>query len=110
MPPQIIPEDYNLVRYKILDETKIKTIKESELPSAWRHKIYDLSVFQEFGRKRLFDKNLLGLYIHSSVAYPSHNYVLNPKHPEFRDSIQISEIKPYVFDLRLVQLFKTGIR
>ena len=106
IPPQIIPEDYCLVSYQISDETKIKTVKESELPPAWRQRIYNLSAFQEFGRKRLFDKNILGLYIHSSVAYPSHNYILNPKHPEFSDSIQISEIKPYIFDLRLIQLYK----
>lgn len=109
MHPQIIPEDYSLVIYHISDETKIETIKESELPSVWRKRGYDLAIFQEFGENRLFNKDLLGLYIHSSVAYPSHNYILNPKHNKFSDSIKISEIKPYLFDPRLIQLFKTGM-
>lgn len=109
MPPQIVPEDYCLVIYHISDQANIKTINESELPSIWRQRGYNLATFQEFGKNRLYDNNLLGLYIHSSVAYPSHNYILNPKHNKFSDSIKISEIKPYVFDPRLIQLFKTEI-
>lgn len=109
IPPQIIPENYSLVIYHISEQAKIETIEESELPSGWRQRGYDLATFQEFGKNRLFDKNLLGLYIHSSVAYPSHNFILNPKHNKFSDSIKISDIRPYVFDTRLIQLFKPRI-
>jgi len=110
MPPQIIPEDYSIVIYNISDTAEIVTIEESELPTNWRQEGFDLVTFQEFRRKHLFDTNKLGLKIHSSVAYPSHNYILNPKHEKFNDLVKISEIKKYVFDPRLIQLFKTGIR
>lgn len=110
MPPQILPEDYSLIIYNISDTAEIVTIEESELPSSWRQGGFDLVAFQEFGRKHLFDANKLGLKIHSSVAYPSHNYILNPKHEKFNVLVKISDIKKYVFDSRLIQLFKTGIR
>ena len=102
MPPQIIPDDYSLVTYNISDAAKIRTVAESELPPSWREGDYNLATFQEFGKNQLFDINLLGLYIHSSVAYPSHNYVLNSKHEKFQSSIKIIDIKSYVFDPRLV--------
>ncbi len=103
MSPQIIPDDYCLVSYHIFDNTLIETIDESELPALWRTSGYNLAAFQGFGKNRLFDKNLVGLYIYSAVAYPSYNYVLNPKHEKFADSISILEINPYVFDSRLIQ-------
>lgn len=106
MPPQIIPQEYCLVTYNISDNTEIENIAESELPVDWRNRASDLAFFQEFGKSRLFDKNLLGLCVFSSVAYPSHNFVLNPKHEHFSSLVKIIDIKPYVFDLRLIKLFK----
>ncbi|MCD4693666.1 MAG: RES domain-containing protein [Calditrichales bacterium] len=106
VPPQLIPDDYSIVRYEIQESLYIKNISEPELPKNWRVKNYDLKVFQNFGKVNLFDKELLGIYIHSSVSYPSHNYILNPNHKEFQSSIKIMDIKPYFFDPRLIQLFK----
>jgi RES domain-containing protein len=106
MPPQIIPDDYCLVSYSITNTSMIETIDEAELPESWRSGMYDPAVFQNFGRDRLFNKNLLGLYIHSAPAHPSHNYIFNPKHEQFADSVRISDVNPYVFDSRLMQIFE----
>ena len=108
MPPQIIPDSYSIVTFHISEESKIETIEESELPHGWRKGNFDLAVFQKFGKERLFEKNLLGLYIHSSVAYPSYNLIINPGHNEFTNRVKILEVKPYLFDPRLIRLFKTG--
>ncbi len=105
MPPQIIPNDYCLVTYFISEKANIETIPESELSPPWRQGSYDLAVFQKFGKICLYDKNLLGLDIHSSVAYPSRNYILNPKYKQFEESIDIKNIEPYSFDPRLILLF-----
>ena len=110
MPPQIIPDDYSIVTFHISDESKIETIEELELPKGWRKGSYDLALFQRFGKERLFERNLLGLQIHSSVAYPSYNLILNPKHSKFTSLLKVIEVKPYVFDPRLIQLFKIGVR
>lgn len=105
MPPRIIPDDYSIVTLNISDGSGIKTIEESELPRGWRKGSYDLVLFQRFGKENLFERGLLGLQIHSSVAYPSYNLILNPKYKGFTDLLKITEVKPYVFDPRLIHLF-----
>ena len=105
MSPQIFPDNYSIVTFHISDELKIVTIKESELPLGWRKGNYDLTLFQRFGKEHLFEKNLMVLKIHSSVAYPSYNLILNPKYRGFTNLLKITEIKPYIFDPRLVNLF-----
>ncbi|MEA1910236.1 MAG: RES domain-containing protein [Spirochaetota bacterium] len=106
MPPHIIPDNYSIVTFHISEKSKIKTVEESELPLGWCKGGYDLALFQRFGKEHLFEKKLMGLKIHSSVAYPSYNLILNPEYKGFTNSIKIIEIKPYVFDPRLMQLFK----
>ncbi len=104
--PQIVPDDYYLVTYELSDTIMIKTIKETMMPKGWRKGIYDLSAMQEFGKKHLFKKNILGIKIFSAVAYPSYNFVLNPLHSDFKRALKITNIKEYVFDPRLVMLIK----
>ena len=105
IPPQLIPDDYKLVTFHISDKTRIETIKESELPRGWRKGKYDLALFQKYGKEHLLKKDLLGIKIHSSVAYPSYNLVLNPEYKEFTKYLKIIEVKPYIFDPRLSNLF-----
>jgi RES domain-containing protein len=104
--PQIVPDNYCLVSYELSDTLEIKTIKESMMPKGWRKGIYDLSLMQEFGKKHLFDKSIVGIRILSAVAYPSFNLVLNPLHNDFKYAVKIKKIEKYIFDPRLVMLIK----
>lgn len=106
MPPQLIPDDYSLVSCQISENADIEKIDEAELAVDWRKKVSDISFFQKFGKIRLFDKKRMGLWLPSSVAYPSYNLVLNPRHEHFSAAVNILDIKPYIFDFRLIQLFK----
>ncbi|MEE9431934.1 MAG: RES domain-containing protein [Melioribacteraceae bacterium] len=101
MSPHLIPNDYSLVTFSIKNSTLLKKISERSLPENWRTQNYDLSVFQNIGKVKLFDKNLLGIFIPSSVAYPSYNIVVNPSHKKFKNSIKIKSVEPYIFDFRL---------
>lgn len=103
LPPQIVPDDYSITTFDILNMAKIETVKEAELPTGWRQGKYNISTFQKFGKERLFEKSLLGLRINSTVAYPSYNLVLNPKHNEFNHLIKIVNVEKYYFDSRLFQ-------
>lgn len=106
MPPQVIPDDYVMVTCRIDDNAPLIKIEENELPLQWREDKYSLSFFQSFGKSRLFDAGFLGMIIPSLVAYPSDNYVLNCVHKEFRSLVKILEVKSYIFDPRLIQIFK----
>ncbi len=108
LPAQLIPDDFSLIRYRISNKAPIRQIKDTELPESWRQKDYRLSEFQEYGRINLFEKKILGMRIPSFVAYPSHNFILNPNHPKFAKNVHIVDIQPYIFDPRLIGLFQTA--
>jgi len=105
MPPQLFPDDYMMVTCQIEDTTQIIKVEETELPDQWREGKYSLTVFQSFGKSRLYDNDYLGMIIPSSVAFPSCNLILNCSHKEYQSSIKILEYKPYIFDPRLLEIF-----
>ncbi len=109
MPPQIFPDAYSLVCLTISEHADMGQITEKDLPPDWRSVSYNLSVFQNLGKKRLFEAKKLGLMIPSSVAYPSMNFVFNARHPDFSKMVNIREITPYFFDPRLILTMGKGI-
>lgn len=58
------------------------------------------SVTQELGDKWLASLSLRVLRVPFAIVPLEYNFLLNPYHPDF-SSIQIVEIVPFVFDLRL---------
>jgi len=95
----IIPKDYQMISIEIPDNIKQKEIAVSNLPDNW--KSFPPTHFtQSFGDNFVKEDKYLVLKVPSAVVEGDFNYILNPKHKEFR-KINIVEIKSFYFDSRL---------
>ncbi len=74
--------------------------KPSRYPDAWRNYPHDPAT-QEFGTRWATELRSAALRVPSAVVPGEFNYLLNAKHPDFRQ-VQIGNPEPFTFDGRLV--------
>ena len=94
-----MPDDFVMVEIEIPDEVKFTVAERTELSKNWNAFPYDLKtqgVGDDFVRKEEFCL----LKIPSAVVPGDHNYLINPKHPDFK-KIKISTVEKFPFDERL---------
>ncbi|MDP9076971.1 MAG: RES family NAD+ phosphorylase [Bacteroidota bacterium] len=78
---------------------KIKTINLKDLPANWID--YDqMTITQRIGEKWIRDNESAILQVPSSIVSEEVNYLINPKHPDFK-LIKIVKAQPFVFDSRI---------
>lgn len=94
-----IPLDYKIISIEIPGEIIIKELTETELPGDWKSFPHPHST-QEIGDEFVAAENFLVLKVPSVVVPGEYNYLLNPKHQNFK-RIKIKAIKPFNFDERL---------
>ncbi len=99
MPLGIVPHDYELVQIEIPDDATIQEISEAILPSDWRSFPHS-NATQLLGDTFIHDQQNLVLKVPSAAVQGTYNYLVNPRHPDFK-SISIVNTEPFTFDKRL---------
>jgi RES domain-containing protein len=99
VPFGIIPINYFMVAIDIPDGADITEIKLSDLPTNWnRNPIVKRT--QEMGDGFLKDNKHLALKVPSATIPAEHNYLINPRHPDFKN-VKVLFSEPFEFDSRL---------
>lgn len=93
-----ITSDLSLTTIEI-PENSWRLFQRSDLPESWMNKP-STEVVKQWGTQQLQKHFILKL---PSVIVPSeYNYLLNPLHLDFKN-VQIKEVEPFIFDLRIKQ-------
>lgn len=96
--PQRLPE-YAAFRCAVPDRL-IEELNPALLPEAWRGYPAPPQL-QQIGSEWVTSLRSVALAVPSAVIESETNLLLNPDHPDFGE-IEISEVRPLRFDLRLV--------
>jgi RES domain-containing protein len=92
-----IPLNYHLLKITIPDDHKAITITKSKLKAGWKD---DLGLTQWLGTEFIKAGESLLLKVPSAIVDEEHNFILNPKHPQFK-TVKITSTKKFHFDKRL---------
>jgi RES domain-containing protein len=95
----IVPNDYQMISIEIPDNIKINEINLLQLSGNWR-RFPPTHFTQSLGDNFVKEDKYLVLKVPSAVVQGDFNYLINPKHKEFK-RVKILEIKPFYFDSRL---------
>jgi len=92
---------FNVMTIEVPDTLPVISIKKGNLPPDWQE--YDHMLFtQTLGNKWIADKQSAVLAVPSSIIDEEVNYLVNPKHDDFK-SIRLIKTEPFVFDKRIKQ-------
>jgi len=94
----ILPSDYHIVEIEISDSIQIKILKESQLPYRW-DAIPCSHESQIIGDNFVNLNDFAVLKVPSVVVKGEFNFILNPKHIDFK-KIKIINTEPFPFDPR----------
>jgi RES domain-containing protein len=78
---------------------KIKTVRLTDLPSNWRD-YSQIPLTQGIGEQWVKENKSALLRVPSAVIEEEFNYLLNPKHEDFK-LIKILKSEPFIFDNRI---------
>lgn len=95
--PEEIPLNYYLLKINIPDIDVPVIIAKNKLKADWKD---DLHLTQWLGDEFIKNNASLFLKVPSSIVDEEHNYIINPKHPYFKN-IKISSSRKFRFDKRL---------
>ena len=98
-PLGLLPSDYEIISIEIPDSIKIKTLAKNKLPYDWNSIPHPEST-QEIGDEFIKQNKSVVLKVPSAVVQGDFNYLLNPKHSDFR-KIKIRKVETFSFDYRL---------
>lgn len=92
---------YVLIPAQLPDELALSTVEASALPAHWRT-LGSRDALQAIGRAWLEEGASAVLAVPSAVVPAEHNYLLNPRHPDFA-RIVIGAPKALDVDVRLMR-------
>jgi RES domain-containing protein len=98
VPFGIVPVNYFLATIDIPD-TDILKLDLKELPSHW-NKYPFIRNTQVIGNNFIRSNEHLVLQVPSATVDGDFNYLVNPRHPDFK-KVKVKSIDPFVFDIRL---------
>lgn len=90
---------YVYFRLEIPDDI-IEAVELSSLPSDWRS-VPAKDSTKDFGTKWVKEGHSAVLRVPSAVVPIEYNFVLNPHHPDLKNSIKIDDPKPFSYDHRM---------
>ena len=99
MPLGIIPFDYELIQIQVPDDLEIDELPEAILPEDWKSFPHS-NATQVIGDNFILEQHAPILKVPSAAVQGAYNYLINPRHPDFR-SITIVSVLPFEFDKRL---------
>ena len=92
-------QPFNVLTIDCPISIKIKDVPIQKLPANWRD--YDqMSLTQSIGENWIRENRSAILKVPSAIIEEDANYLLNPKHPDFK-LIKIVKTQPFVFDSRI---------
>jgi RES domain-containing protein len=102
-PLNLMPKDISITTFELSNNLRIDKLPYSRLPKNWQ--TYPAPVqLARIGTDWLSKGTSVALAVPSSVT-PSgegKNYLLNPRHPDFK-KIKIQSVVPYIFNDRLLK-------
>lgn len=90
---------FNILTIECPPHIEIKTIHLKDLPPNWID-FDQMKLTQGIGETWINDGETAILQVPSSIVSEEVNYLINPKHPDFKD-IRIVKKQPFVFDSRI---------
>ncbi|ACF15127.1 RES domain protein [Chloroherpeton thalassium ATCC 35110] len=99
VPMGILPKDYFMVEIEIPDTVAIQEIPTDQLPIGWNF-IPSVPSSRVIGDRFVSENKYAVLKVPSVVVSEDFNYILNPKHQDFK-KIKIVKTSPFPFDARL---------
>lgn len=94
-----VPNDYSLVSIEIPSRTTIFKLDDSRLPKDWKSFPHPNST-QLVGDKFIMEMKFLVMQVPSATVQGEFNFLLNPKHKDFK-KIKVIKVEQFVFDERL---------
>ncbi len=93
---------------EIPDNLAISKVRTQDLPAMWRRHPGPPEL-RDIGTRWIKSGETVALRVPSAVVPGEHNFLLNPRHPDF-SRLQISNPEPFEFDERLVGPSRSGRR
>lgn len=94
-----VPNDYSLVSIEIPSRISVFKLEASKLPKDWKSFPHPHST-QLLGDKFVSEMNYLVMQVPSATVQGEYNYLINPKHKDFK-KIKLIEVEQFIFDERL---------
>jgi len=94
-----LPLDYNLVSIEFPTAIPILKLEEKKLPQNWKSFPHP-NATQLLGDKFISESKFLVMRVPSVVVQGEYNYLINPKHKDFK-KVKLVKIEKFVFDERL---------
>ncbi len=98
-PLGIIPVNYFLTIIEVPDDAEIIKINIADLPPNWNRNPF-IKATQSIGDKFIRGNTALILQVPSACVPGDHNYLINPRHPDFKN-VGVKSAGAFQFDLRL---------
>jgi RES domain-containing protein len=95
--PYTIPLTYHLINIEIPDGIQPLIITSAKLKTVWKD---DIGYTQWMGDEFIKSNNGLLLKVPSAVVDQENNFILNPRHTDFK-KVKIVAVKKFIFDKRL---------
>jgi len=93
---------YRMLIISIAEEEKLITaVLQANLPENWRS-ISACSTLQQMGSDWYKSRQSLILKVPSAIISQEYNYLINIKHPDFLDKVNLVRTESYFWDERLV--------
>jgi len=94
---QTIPISYHLIKIDIPNAIEPQLISSDKLKKDWKN---DIGYTQWMGDEFIKSGNSLLLKVPSAIIDEENNYVINPKHSDFK-KVKIVKVNKFQFDKRL---------
>ena len=98
-PLGIIPVNYHIATIELPDKSSIQNVSINDLPTNWNSNPF-VKATQTIGNDFIKGNPHLVLKVPSATVVGDYNYLINPRHPDFK-TLKIKSIDPFVFDTRL---------
>ncbi len=94
-----LPDDFMMITIHVPGEVKIKEVSVKSLPPDWKDFPHPPST-QKFGDGFVNENKYCILKIPSVITKGDYNFLLNPKHRDFK-KIKITSVEKFPFDKRI---------
>lgn len=94
-----LPRDFVCFPVEIPGEVEVRAMRAEDLPAEWRHQPGPAEL-RDIGTGWAEARESVVLQVPSAVVPGEHNFLLNPRHPDF-NRLAIGDPEPFAFDERL---------
>jgi RES domain-containing protein len=101
-----LPPNFVCFAVEIPDALAIHEVRTADLPAAWRRQPGPPAL-RDIGSRWVESGATVALRVPSAVVPGEHNFLLNPRHPDF-GQLAIGEPRAFAFDERLVARGEQG--